>query len=161
MKKNILLLFAVAFSFTALPVNAQRCGHHYNNRNCYSNNISISHCQNICNELNLDQATSDKFTAIYNNYLEDIKTLRSDCPADIYACMRNESIDGLTDVEIEKIIKLRFSHSRKMLDLREKYYKEFRKVLSVRQIERMYRCERNNGRAMMNEYNRRQSGRYN
>ena len=35
----------------------------------------------------------------------------------------------LTDAEVEQQIKGRFAQSRKILDVREKYYDEFRKIL--------------------------------
>ena len=48
----------------------------------------------------------------------------------------------LTDAEVEQHIKDRFAHSRMMLDLQEKYYTEFRKVLSPKQIEKIYQMEK-------------------
>lgn len=45
----------------------------------------------------------------------------------------------LTDAEIEKQIKDQFAQSRKILDIREKYYNEFRKILSPKQIAKFIR----------------------
>lgn len=50
----------------------------------------------------------------------------------------------LTDAEVEQQIKGRFAQSRKILDVREKYYDEFRKILSPKQIMKIYRTEQNN-----------------
>lgn len=50
----------------------------------------------------------------------------------------------LTDAEMEQQIKGRFAQSRKILDVREKYYDEFRKILSPKQIMKIYRTEQNN-----------------
>ena len=50
----------------------------------------------------------------------------------------------LTDAEVERQIKGRFAQSRKILDVREKYYDEFRKILSPKQIMKIYRTEQNN-----------------
>ncbi len=47
-----------------------------------------------------------------------------------------------TDAEIEKQIKDQFAQSRKILDVREKYYNEFRKILSPKQIMKIYQTEK-------------------
>lgn len=61
----------------------------------------------------------------------------------------------LTDAEVEADIKTRFAQSRKMLDIREKYYEEFRKFLSPKQVQKMYNLERRNGDKFRNEMNKR------
>ena len=61
------------------------------------------------------------------------------------------------DAEVEKSIQDRFAMSRKKLDLREKYYKEFRKFLSPRQVEKIYFKEKNYGKAMHKEFSRRKA----
>ena len=48
----------------------------------------------------------------------------------------------MTDAEIDTMLKNRFKQSRKLLDLREKYYGEYRKFLSARQVQRVYELEK-------------------
>ena len=48
----------------------------------------------------------------------------------------------MTDAEVEKNIKERFAHSRKLLDIREKYYDVYRSFLSPKQIQRVYELEK-------------------
>ena len=60
-----------------------------------------------------------------------------------------------TDEEVEKMIKGRFTQSRKMLDLREKYYDVFRKFLSPKQIQKVYDMEMNDSQRFHQEMNRR------
>ena len=62
----------------------------------------------------------------------------------------------LTDAEVEQVIKARFAQSRKMLDIREKYYNEFRKFLSPKQIQKMYNMEKRIGDKMRKEMGKRQ-----
>lgn len=58
--------------------------------------------------------------------------------------MKPQPKSVLTDAEMEQQIKGRFAQSRKILDVREKYYDEFRKILSPKQIMKIYRTEQNN-----------------
>ena len=98
----------------------------------------------IAKTLMLDDATTVKFSAIYKKYLSELQ-----------ACQRNGRIAvvertkvgkaNMTDEQIEKDIQSRFDQSRKILDIREKYYHEFKKVLKPRQIQKMYSEERANG----------------
>lgn len=61
-----------------------------------------------------------------------------------------------TDAEVEQAIKARFAQSRKILDVREKYYNEFRKFLSPKQIQKMYNMEKHNGDKFRKEMRKRQ-----
>ena len=65
----------------------------------------------------------------------------------------------LTDAEVEQVIKARFAQSRKMLDIREKYYNEFRKILSPKQIAKIYQTEKSNANKFKKEFDRRKKGR--
>ena len=43
-----------------------------------------------------------------------------------------------------------------ILDIREKYYNEFRKILSPKQIMKIYQLEKGNARKFQNEWKKRQ-----
>ena len=60
-----------------------------------------------------------------------------------------------TDAEIEKQIKDQFAQSRKILDVREKYYNEFRKILSPKQIMKIYQTEKSNANKFRKEFDKR------
>ena len=48
-----------------------------------------------------------------------------------------------TDAETEEAIEERFDRSQKLLDIRKKYYKEYSKYLTPKQIQRVYSIEKN------------------
>ena len=48
----------------------------------------------------------------------------------------------MTDAETDQVIKARMERGRQILDLREKYYKEYSKFLTPRQIQRVYELEK-------------------
>lgn len=97
------------------------------------------HTQRVARKLNLDDKTAVKFTEIYKRYLTEMHGLR-----DKYQPLRPEAGTLMTDEQVEQNLLNRFARSRAILDVREKYYREFRKVLNVRQVERIYGNEHDN-----------------
>lgn len=95
--------------------------------------------------LMLDDATAAKFSPVYEKYLKDLRECRmmNHKPRVKKDAGQGENKDQLlTDAEIEKNIKDQFAQSRKMLDIRESYYNEFRKILTPKQVMRIYQMER-------------------
>ena len=60
-----------------------------------------------------------------------------------------------TDAEVDKMMRERFAQGRKMLDIREKYYDEFRKFLSPKQVQKVYEQGMMNKGKFHKEMNRR------
>ena len=91
----------------------------------------------IAQALALDDATAQKFITTF-----------CACQKELYAANKamkenkGKKRSEMTDAEIETIQKDRFKQSRKLLDLREKYYGEYRKFLSARQVQRVYELEK-------------------
>lgn len=61
----------------------------------------------------------------------------------------------MTDDEIATMLRNQFTQSRKMLDVREKYYNEFSKILSQKQILKIYQQEKMNANKFRKEFDRR------
>lgn len=89
----------------------------------------------------LDDETAAKFGPVYQQYLKEMgdirKETRKNAQADKEQMKKNEKV-APTDAEIEARMENRFASCRKMLDTREKYYKEFKKILTAKQIEKIY-----------------------
>ena len=107
--------------------------------------------------MGLDDATAAKFTDVYKKYMNEINDLRKkDTPK-----VKKENKDegkapkNMTDADIDKMMKDRFMQSRKMLDIREKYYHEFRKFLSPKQVQKVYNQGQMNHGRFNQEMNRR------
>lgn len=122
--------------------------------------IQQMQCNQIIKALTLDDATAAKFTPVYTKYMEEMRAVRRMGQPE----RADKKVEGSrpapkpmpTDAEVEASIKARFAQSRKMLDIREKYYNEFRKFLSPKQIQKMYNMEKNNGEKFRKEMNKRQ-----
>ena len=109
--------------------------------------------------LMLDDATAAKFTPVYEGYLKALRECRM---MNRHERNRGNNAEAKqtakpvpTDAEIEKQIKDQFAQSRKILDVREKYYNEFSKILSQKQIMKIYQQEKSNMNKFRKEFDRR------
>ncbi len=112
--------------------------------------------------LMLDDATATKFAPVYENYLKELRDCRmiNHKSKPVIQEIGKEGIKPksnaiLTDAEVEQQIEARFAQSRKILDIRERYYKEFRKMLSPKQIMKIYQTEKSNANKFKKEFDRR------
>ena len=108
----------------------------------------------IAHSLMLNEDTEEKFCVLYTNYLKD---LRECAFMDFRSEFGMDKVDKekMTDEQIDKIIRLRFAKCQKILDVRERYYGEFKKILNPRQIMKMYSIERNVRKKVQGEMDRR------
>lgn len=88
----------------------------------------------ISQALGLDDKTSQKFIDTFCKCRKEMASTRPARPLKKRADM--------TDAEVDKAIRADFEQSRKLLDIREKYYKAYSKFLSPKQIQRVYDMER-------------------
>lgn len=101
--------------------------------------------EHISQVLGLDDATSTRFNTVYNQYRQEMRAARQS-----HARIRPQKSKGqaptrLTDEQVRKNIENSFALSQSILDIRKKYYKEYLKFLTPRQIERLYELEKKNG----------------
>ena len=89
--------------------------------------------KHIAGELAFSDAVTGKF----------VKTF-CDCQKEIWALGPRPRPDkqGMSEQENEERIKQRFAMSEKILNIRQKYYKEYSKFLTQTQIEKVYEQER-------------------
>lgn len=85
----------------------------------------------IAKELAFDDKVTKKFVDTYCR-----------CQQDIWALGPRVKASSSSDEATEEEIEARFEHSQKILDIRRKYYKEYSKFLTQRQIKRVYEIER-------------------
>ena len=87
----------------------------------------------IAREMAMDDATTEKFIGTFCQFQKEVWALGP-------RPQRDSS--NRSDAEAEQAMKERFAHSQKILDLRKKYYMEYSKFLTPRQIEKVYELER-------------------
>ncbi len=116
----------------------------------------------MAERLVLDDATTAKFTPVYVKYLTELRSLAPEggCPeakegkkgekgerpaCAPEGCPAPQAKEGCpaapqarkTDADVEAEIKARFATARKLIDIQEVYYKELRKFLSPKQVEKV------------------------
>ena len=89
----------------------------------------------IAQQLAFDDKTTKKFVETFYNCRKEIAATRLP--------HHPKKSAEMTDAEIDKNIKAKFQQSRKILDIREKYYNAYSKFLTPKQIQRVYDIERN------------------
>lgn len=96
--------------------------------------LAEKQAKHIAEELALSSEVSEKFIATYLQNQREVWALGP----------RNgrQRSGGMTDSQTDSVIQCRFEHSQKLLDIRKKYYDEYSKFLTAKQIERVYKLER-------------------
>jgi len=85
----------------------------------------------------LNEAQAQQFGALYKEYSKKMRAVH-----DLYHQPRPAEGVTLSDEEVEKRILDNFAQSRAILDVREQYYKAFRKILTPTQINRIFEDEK-------------------
>lgn len=85
----------------------------------------------------LNEVQAQQFGTLYKAYNKQMRAIH-----DQYRHERTAEGTTLTDEQIEQRILDNFAQSRAILDVREQYYKEFRKVLTASQINQIFEDEK-------------------
>ena len=163
-KTKYLFVLLVAWFRGTQVMSAQ---HHENDKRQPRKRMTIEQmtdmqANKIIGDLGLDDKTAAKFKDVYAKYMKEMNDLRKEGmdfrmrgriqKGDTWAKMKMQMP---TDAEVDKMMRDRFKQSRKMLDIREKYYDEFRKFLSPKQVEKVYNQGMMNQGKFHKEMNRR------
>lgn len=128
--KNIirLLLLAVALTVFSGAVSAQS-----SKQRLSREQLAEVQAKHIAKEMAMDEATSQCFIETFCQFQRDIWALGP---------RPKKTRSQMTDEETGQMLKARFAHSRKILDLRQKYYGIYSEFLTQKQIQRVYELER-------------------
>lgn len=85
----------------------------------------------------LNEEQAQQFGTLYKAYNKQMRAIH-----DQYRHERTAEGTTLTDEQIEQRILANFAQSRAILDAREQYYKEFRKILTASQINQIFEDEK-------------------
>lgn len=92
--------------------------------------LAEKQAMHIAQELAFDAAITQRFVETY-----------CACQQEVWALGPRHKAESATEEEAEQAIKERFERSRAILVLREKYYEEYSKFLTQKQIQRVYELE--------------------
>lgn len=85
----------------------------------------------------LNESEAQQFDELYKAYTKQMRAIRNQ-----YRKERIATDTTLTDEIVEKKILNNFAQSRAILNTREQYYKEFRKILTPSQINQIFEDEK-------------------
>lgn len=88
----------------------------------------------IASSIALDEETTEKYVRTFCEYQKEVWALRSD--------RKGKRQAEMSESEIEKYINEKFDREEKLLAIRKKYYREYSKFMTQRQIQRAYELEK-------------------
>jgi len=150
--KNIFLVLLFSFIFlTGFVAEAQNPDRPLKIRE----RIVLAKLREIRIQLNLDQPTFERFRPVYLRYENEI----SGIDFRNLARMMRVNADSLTAEEADLMIVSQLETSKRMIVIRERYYREFRKMLEPQQIIKLYQTEAELRKKVMQEMKRRMMSR--
>lgn len=137
--KNTIRLFLLVVALTTLSatVSAQN-----SRQRLTREQLAEAQAKHIAKDMSMNDETSQRFIDTFCRFQREIWALGP---------RPKQKHRQMTDEEAEKALKDRFAHSRKILDLRQKYYAIYSEFLTQKQIQRVYELERQ----MMNRLSKR------
>lgn len=141
------LLLAVMMTACCVTTNAQDKGKQRISRE----QLAEAQARHIAQQLAFDDETTAKFVDTYSR-----------CQKEVWSLAPRKRVGkgaSKNDRETEEAIEERFDRSQKLLDIRKKYYKEYSKFLTPKQIQRVYSIEKNMMKRLGKNANRRKNKR--
>lgn len=142
MKKAIILMAAIMINIATLSADNTTWSNSPNHqapqqyKKMTNEERMDMHTLFVVKMLKLDDATATKFMPLFKEYMKENKNIRISG-----STWKLENKENLTEEEAEKIIKERLEISRKLLNVREKYYAKFSKIITAIQIKKIYDME--------------------
>ena len=161
--KFIYVIMAVLLMGSQMTLSAQNTDNKQKKQRPTPEQMVQMQTKQIVKTLMLDDATAAKFTPVYEKYLKELRECRMMTHKARTEKTKAQGTDAnvkkerpsMTDDEIATMLRNQFTQSRKMLDIREKYYNEFCKILSQKQILKIYQQEKMNANKFRKEFDRR------
>ena len=142
--KRIMSLMALAIAmFVSTNIYAQTAE---KKQRMSREQLAEAQAKHIARSLALDDATAQKYVATY-----------CQCQQEVWALgprVKQKKPSDMTEAETKQAIEDRFEHSQKMLKIREKYYKEYSKFMTQKQIQRAYELEQQSIRRLAHHRNK-------
>ena len=93
----------------------------------------------LTSQLELTPEEAQAFWPVYNKYSEELETLRKNRRESMAEARKG--IDELTDKELEKMVDSELAFRQAELDILKKYHPQFKQVLPLKKVAKLYRAE--------------------
>jgi len=133
MKTRVIsMLFCIALSFTGFAQH----------KNKSNERLEAMRAQFLTEQLDLQPEEAQKFWPVYNKYREELGQIQKSRIKDLAGHKKDDdAIENMSEPEAEKLITEELERQRKILGLREAYYRKFREIIPVRKIALLYKAE--------------------
>ena len=129
LKINLMSLLVLVFCTTGFAQDKQD-----KHQRMSREQLAEKQAKHIATELAFDEATTQQFVETFCAYQQEV-----------WALGPRPQNEPSNDEEAEQAIKERFERSQQILDLRQKYYEEYSKFLTQKQLQQVYKMERQVG----------------
>jgi len=148
--KNII---AVVFFVTALVAGLNAESQNFDRLPRLRERITQAKLREIRASLKLDQATFNRFSPVYVRYEQEVTSI------DFRRMGRLMKVDAdsLSATEADQLIVHQIDAAKRLVQIREKYYHEFKQVLAPQQIIKLYQTEAELRKKVMQEIKRRRN----
>jgi hypothetical protein len=93
----------------------------------------------LTERLNLSPEEAKAFWPVYNKFQDEVETLRKNHREDIMKVKNN--FDEMSDKEVEKSVDGELAFRQNEIDIMKKYNPEFKKILPIKKVAKLYRSE--------------------
>jgi len=93
----------------------------------------------LTERLNLTPEEAKVFWPVYNKYTDELEVLRKSRRDNLVNARKN--FDDMSDKEVEKVVENEIASRQSELDLLKKYYPQFKSVLPIKKVAKLYRAE--------------------
>jgi hypothetical protein len=93
----------------------------------------------LTNRLDLSPEEAKTFWPVYNQYSDELEKLRKDRRNNIEDARDN--FDSMSDAEISKAVDNEINFRQSEMDIIKKYHPQFKKILPIRKVAKLYKAE--------------------
>jgi len=137
-KYSVVLLILISIIFIG-QANAQRGGGGMMGDRPNKEKVDAMKIGFLTDYLDLTSEEAKSFWPVYNKYQDEIDQLRKSRRQNIMNDQSN--FDSMSDAELEKTVDSEIAFRQSELDIQKKYHPQFKKVLPMKKVAKLYRAE--------------------
>jgi Skp family chaperone for outer membrane proteins len=145
--KKLILLTGMLLSLFSTPLFAQPAA---------GQDLEAIRVGYITKKLSLTPDEAKVFWPVYDAYRAEMKEVRGDMRETAQSA--REDFDVMTDAQVEAAVNKMLDNRRKELDITLRYHEQFKKVLNIRKIAKLYKAEHEFTQIILQRLQERQNG---
>lgn len=110
----------------------------------------------LTDRLELTPEEAKTFWPVYNKYSDELEQLRKGRRENIINA--RENFDDMSDAELEKTVDNEILFRQNEIDLLKKYHPQFKKILPIRKVAKLYKAEEEFKRKLLEMLKERREG---